>query len=223
MKNKCNQSTRCCENQKKRNMHYFELKKCCRGGLMTILNKIPYIFEGMDWWLEFGTLLGFIRDGKIIDWDDDLDVGIMKESLTPENIEKIKKRSEEFGFFFEGIKENHLSRIYYSKMNSLHCDIWTFEKNKDNIIDAISPWTPAIHEESFTKNKDTLIINDKTYNIPSDVHEFLNIRYGYWQNPMRQKRSYRDGRLHIPKYIKDLDIKKINDPTIFKNPPEHKY
>lgn len=30
-------------------------------------NKIPY-------WIDFGTLLGAIRNGKVIEWDDDADV-----------------------------------------------------------------------------------------------------------------------------------------------------
>jgi len=202
----------------------FELKKCCRRGLMEIFDKIPYILEGADWWLEFGTLLGFIREGKIIDWDNDLDIGVMEESMTPEILEKIEKRSEEFGFYFtKDSSKIGFRRLYYSQKNGLYCDIWSFEKDKNNMIDATCDWTPAIHEEKFTKNKDTLIINDKTYNIPSNVDEFLNIRYGYWQNPMRQRRSYKDGRLHIPKNIKDLKIKKINNPSVFENPPKHKY
>ena len=51
--------------------------------LITIIrilkeNKIKY-------WIGQGTLLGIIREGKLIDWDHDIDI-----CLWPEEIEKIK-------------------------------------------------------------------------------------------------------------------------------------
>jgi hypothetical protein len=221
---KCNQNTPKCKNNinHPKGCNYI-LKKCCRRGLMAILNKIPYIFEGMDWWLEFGTLLGFIRDGKIIDWDDDLDVGIMEESLTPENIEKIKKRSEEFGLYFDEIEYNGIRKLYYSKANGLYCDVWTFKKNEDNIIYAPSSFTAAMHEEKFTKNKDALIIDNVSHNIPSDIDEFLTIRYANWKIPKKCRRSYKDGRLHVRTNIEYNEKENFNFPTILENPPKNKY
>lgn len=33
----------------------------------------------VKFWLEHGTLLGAIRDGKIIEWDDEIDLGMMED------------------------------------------------------------------------------------------------------------------------------------------------
>ena len=191
---------------------------------MAILEKIPYIFEGLDWWLEFGTLLGLVREGKIIDWDNDLDIGVMEETMTQENIEKIKKRCEEFGFYFFSKDYNGFRRIYYSKTNGLYCDIWTFKKDENNMIDAISNWTPAMHDEKFTKNKDILIRNNISYNIPSNVNEFLRIRYGNWQHPRECRRSYKDGRLlYKENYEVKLNDKKQPLPSIVEDHKKNKY
>ena len=65
------------------------------------LKDIKEIFDkhSINFWLDWGTLLGAIRDGKIIKWDGDTDLGMIEDdfkrvcSILPE----IKKR----GFFID--------------------------------------------------------------------------------------------------------------------------
>ena len=47
-----------------------------------ILFKIAHILntQKSHWWLEGGTLLGLYRDGKLLDWDHDVDLGVQFES-----------------------------------------------------------------------------------------------------------------------------------------------
>lgn len=196
MKTRCNQFSDTCKNTRYQYDKKYRLKNCCRKALMEILDKIPYIMEGTDWWLEFGTLLGFIRENKIIDWDNDLDVGVTEESFTEEKLNDIKQKCSEFNFTLFHKEEEGLYKIIYGPKNYLFCDIWIFRRLENGIMDAVSSATSAIHEEYFTINKDTLNINNKTYFIPKNTSEFLTARYGPdWEQPIQSKRSLRDGRL----------------------------
>jgi phosphorylcholine metabolism protein LicD len=46
------------------------------------LKEVKEIFDraGVKYWLDSGTLLGAMRDGKIIEWGHDIDLGAMEDS-----------------------------------------------------------------------------------------------------------------------------------------------
>lgn len=55
------------------------------NNLQTLCKQLLIFFDNvcksydLKWWLDYGTLLGAIRHENFIPWDDDLDVGMMRE------------------------------------------------------------------------------------------------------------------------------------------------
>jgi len=51
-----------------------------RAAIVQLLGQLHTIFErfGVQYWMIGGTLLGAVRDGGIIPWDDDADLGVLE-------------------------------------------------------------------------------------------------------------------------------------------------
>jgi len=76
-------------------MRVFKMK--CVSEHVEILGKVKEVFDeiGVVFWLDNGTLLGAMREGKIIEWDNDIDLGVHFKDIEKivSNESKFKKRN----------------------------------------------------------------------------------------------------------------------------------
>jgi len=71
---------------------------------------------GVEFWLDWGTLLGAVREGKFIEWEQDIDLGFMKEDLEKIKENKVMLESKGFRLFpkpegFAAVAEGKTSKI----------------------------------------------------------------------------------------------------------------
>lgn len=132
--------------------------------LVVSLRQIKKIFDEhkIDFWLDFGTLLGAIRDKQIIPWDKDIDLGMWREDLQ-------KLLSFEDEFRKEGI-EIHINNTEISFRKDKYIGgAFTYHRNEGNAINSHISY-PALYVRK----------NNKI--VPSKLGRLLTIlvNYGNW-------------------------------------------
>lgn len=85
----------------------------------------------MRYWIDFGALLGAVRDGKIIPWDWDIDIGVMKDEMEADQVQKLLKGK---GFYSD--YKGACKYWIYQGDNITHLDVYMhlLRKEDDMVI-----------------------------------------------------------------------------------------
>lgn len=157
--------------------------------------------NNIEYWLEGGTLLGVIRENRLLPWDNDLDISI-KEKDANKLIHVVKKLNYRVRFrefekddapFKKGIKR--LIKISNKKFiffkGEVTLDIFIkFEKENEFF------WQVGTKKKSvpayFYKELIKYNFNSKEYLVPQLYEEYLTHRYGDWKTPVKEWNTFTD-------------------------------
>ena len=94
---------------------------------IEILNKTCVMLDsvGAEFWICNGTLLGLVRDNKLIPWDNDLDIAVFKDSKRTEIIKALSNAGYEL--IDDGHGSSYVTFAYFHQK----IDINFFELNED--------------------------------------------------------------------------------------------
>lgn len=170
--------------------------------LFNILNR-----DGVQYWLEGGSLLGAARYGDIIPWDYDVDIGIYQHEIkkcsylveAEKQSKAGKKYVDEEGYTWEKATEGEFFRIQYSERNHLHVDIFPFYE-RDGIMTKRTWFESHKQDREFPDHylKPLEIIDfiGVKASAPNHVREFLEFKFGkgvienpQYPNPLKLKKN----------------------------------
>ena len=168
----------------------------------SILKKILfYVVDTLEenqilYWLDYGSLLGAYRDGAVLEWDNDIDLGVLKEST--EQIMSFKGKMNEDGYSLTVHCDGNRIKIMDKTNDECHLDIFIWERNS---ADTVMPLYSYLREDStrwknrscfkyrHIENLSEIELYGRKIKCPSDTGEYLRLRYGDdYMTPDRTKR-----------------------------------
>ena len=165
---------------------------------LKLLNEITDILDEhhVKYWLDFGTLLGVVREKRILPWDDDIDISIFEEDekvMLEKVLPVIKKAryraytirlKEDVGPLKEGdirsfkIRNN---RFFFLR-GYVKLDIFIMYKHQKDLY-----WYELGEPHSLPQNLvsefQMIDFNGKKYRVPKDYDTYLTHHYGDWRTP----------------------------------------
>jgi phosphorylcholine metabolism protein LicD len=170
--------------------------------------------ENIAYVLEGGTLLGIIRENRLLPWDNDLDLTVTRQFAKKllsarwkfwirgyrTRVRKIKQDSEHFKKGECRILKIQTTRFFFFKDVSL-MDIFIKDLVRDRYYWTVSEKhvlksAPRKYYENFTRFN----FQGKSYSVPAEYDEYLQSRYGDWRTP-KQTWDFTKDDLSIEKKI----------------------
>lgn len=144
---------------------------------------------------DFGTLLGLVRDGDIIHWDDDIDFSIPLEfadsienlllAFSRSDTSKVTWRVERVA----GDRNNIVGLLLkFDDPESLHSEFTTsicYRENREGKsvhMPSLGMWYSP---EKHFKKIGSLGWNGETIQVPNEYEEYLTFQYGNWKVPKK--------------------------------------
>jgi hypothetical protein len=152
-------------------------------------------------WLDYGTLLGAVREGKLIAWDEDFDLGILGRDI--DAIRALAPEIEAAGHRLDASWYPHVLRIYLSTANRIHVDLFAWTERDGLLMHrADSTWDwPGMQDRvafppTYLEPTQEIRLHGRPYPAPRPAHDFLRLhRYG--DDYLTPRRATMTRRLHF--------------------------
>jgi phosphorylcholine metabolism protein LicD len=101
---------------------------------LELFKKVISILNSNEifYWMEFGTLLGYVRDNRFIEWDADIDLGTFDLKKTFSLFYEFQRAGLEMEVNYDFTDD--MSTFLRLSDDSFHVDIYQFERMTDGAI-----------------------------------------------------------------------------------------
>ena len=181
------------KNLLKENMYPFEDEKTIDFANQTLLKLVDILNKNnIPYFIDFGTLLGIVRDQELIRWDDDIDL-----TCYLNDCERILEALSEFVETYSDDATVWKYRIIKDLKGGKSSIVLDFEDYKKNILSfSLDIWLLSfINGKAVqTMNKcdeqhflvsETIKYKNHLLTVPNQYKKYLEHTYGEWQVPQK--------------------------------------
>ncbi|MEE8353633.1 MAG: LicD family protein [Dehalococcoidales bacterium] len=150
-----------------------------------ILKEIKQVLDeaGVTFFLRQGTCLGAIRDGALIPWDDDIDVGsvIGLNGFDEAAVEPIVRTFAARGFLTRIERKDHYLYVPLVKsgVRADWCSYWVID-------DSVFMYPGIRIPIRFLTDLEEIEFLGERFHVPNPPEEYLRVKYGEeWRTPKR--------------------------------------
>lgn len=195
---------------------------------MQLLKKVDSVCQkhGINYWLDFGTLLGAVRHRGMIPWDDDVDISMLRQdyekflsickSEFPEDLYSFNSMGflqihvkgtmlqlDVFPYdqaaeawFPEGEKERQFNKLVYSVTSKLDFDVNLHQDQEDSIVNYSYEQRRELHQLEVMQNRPSAA--DGNIFLALDIAATKRFTFLYeWIFPLK-KLPFEDGMFPCP-------------------------
>ncbi len=154
----------------------------------------------VDYWLEGGTLIGVMREKRLLPWDHDVDLSMKAEDLG-KIVKKIKKFRYRYGYRVEFVrnkedsaplKEGEIrlikiqSRRLFILPGFVQVDLFVKVRHENAMFWSIRNKALKSTPAEFTDHLIKTDFEGMSLSIPEDYDGYLRYRYGDWMTPQKE-------------------------------------
>jgi hypothetical protein len=165
---------------------------CCTDHLlqMAVFLRDLMAREGIVHWVDFGSLLGAAREGRLISWDSDIDLGFLARDIG--RLTALREEIEANGHELE-LDDPSVVRVNFSRRNRQHVDLYPWHlddgglRSTPDVCDWPGTQTLKDFPASFIDSLEEVTLEGEPFPAPSPLETFLvEHRYGpSFRVPMR--------------------------------------
>ena len=164
-----------------------------RENVYEEINKVTFLLNNLkkcNYFFSCGTALGLVREGKLLDWDTDVDIDILEP--TELIINNIIDNMQAMGYSYQRIlkSKKRYSQIVFIKAPYHSIDFCFWFKDKNSFINDV-PETNIFkrsHPFEIYKEFKNIKIQNIEFKIPSDTGSYFSLLYGNdWKTPKKYK------------------------------------
>lgn len=134
-------------------------------------------------WLDYGSLLGAVRDHHLMPWDTDVDFGYLAEDHAA--VVRALRDAAASTRHVVDLRAGYVTRVNFSALNDQHADLYPWHRRADvlDICEAGAAWPGTPEPDSFPARfldrLEPALLEGHRFLAPSPVHDFLEQhRYG---------------------------------------------